>query len=459
MDTVQAPSSKSLSHRMLLGAALAHGESVVDQVLESRDLECTRGVLEAAGVGMAFTSSHGSACYTVQGVGGLLRGGSTEPVSCDVHESGTTCRLLTALLASGQGLFAMHGVARLHERPLEELLRALTALGAQFTCLEKPGHAPYILQAQGLRVDALPEGELELCLAESSQYLSGLLLAAPQANGPVRIRLRGPMVSWPYVLLTLQVMEAFGVPVQVEQKSPNGWQPYAWNNPANRSLPLDFDPESLRFTVQPAPYRAGHYVVEGDWSGASYLLAAGALGPQPVRVNNLRPDSLQGDAAMLSILRAMGARVETEENAVTVYPSPLQGIAVNVASCPDIAPTLAVLAAAASGTTRIFGAAHLHYKECDRIAAPVAELAKAGIRAEAREDGLLVYGMGLTSSSAFSFPHPLQLSSWGDHRIAMSLSLLERMGAEVHFDDPDVVTKSFPHFWDTVLPLGMVKRS
>ncbi len=442
---VEAPPSKSVSHRVLIGAALAGGESVVEGVLESKDPERTRAVLGSAG---AVFEPLGPGAYRVRGVGGTLTGAGpdAEPVSCDVHESGTTCRLLTALLASGRGRFRIHGAPRMHRRPLGGLIGPLAELGAVFHFEEREGYPPCMLEASGLN-----GGTVGIGLDESSQYLSGLLLAAPQARGPLTIEITGrQVVSWPYVGLTLQTMRDFGVHFDVSERDPEAGPDALWRAVDWRSVKAA-RPGGVRFRVRPSAWRPGRYTVEGDWSGASYLLAAGILGERPVAVTGLRPDTLQGDRALLDIVRNMGADVEVEPGVervrrVTARPSALRGVDVDMSACPDLAPTVAVLAAAAVGDTRIRGVAHLRIKESDRIAAPARELAKAGVAVDEREDGLTIHGQG----PDFRLDgRVLTLSVWGDHRMAMSLALLECRGAEVRLDHPEAVDKSFPAFWET----------
>lgn len=441
---VKAPPSKSVSHRMLIGAALTGGESVVEGVLESRDPERTRAVLGAAG---ARFEALGPGAYRVRGVGGKLRGAAPDepPVSCDMHESGTSCRLLTAVLASGQGRFRIHGAPRMHRRPLGGLTGPLTGLGAVFHFEEREGYPPCVLAASGL-----DGGTAGIGLDESSQYLSGLLLAAPQARGPLTVEITGrQVVSWPYVGLTLQTMRDFGVHFDVSERDPDAGPDAPWRAVDWRSVKAA-RPGGVRFRVRPSAWRPGRYTVEGDWSGASYLLAAGILGRRPVSVTGLRPDTLQGDRALLDIARAMGADVEVAPGVerarpVTARPSTLRGVDVDMSACPDLVPTVAVLAAAAEGDTRIRGVAHLRIKESDRIAAPARELAKAGVTVEERDDGLLVHGRGTDFDLSGQV---LDLAAWGDHRMAMSLALLECRGAEARLDHPEVVDKSFPDFWE-----------
>lgn len=430
---VKAPSSKSVSHRRLIGAALAKGESRLSGVLESRDIEQTRTILEDTG---ARFEQLGPGEWKVLGMGGGPRGGDAAPVSCYVHESGTTCRLLTAVLASGLGLFRVHGAPRMHSRPIGELTAALEKLGVVVRFENETGYPPFILKTRGLE-----GGSLEIGLGESSQYLSGLLLAAPQAKAPVTIEVCGThVVSWPYIGLTLQSMHDFGVhfDVSTRERPDAEWKPADWRE--IRAV----RPGLIRFRVRPSAYKAGNYTVEGDWSGASYLLAAGALGERPVRVEGLRADTMQGDRAMRSILKNMGAEMEEGENFLTVHPSPLKGVDVDMSDCPDLVPTVAVLAAFADGETTIRGVAHLRIKECDRIAAPAGELGKTGVHVEERDDGLVVHG----NPELDLRERDLVLLAHGDHRMAMSLSLLECKGASVRLDNPAVVNKSFPAFWD-----------
>jgi 3-phosphoshikimate 1-carboxyvinyltransferase len=192
--------------------------------------------------------------------------------------------------------------------------------------------------------------------------------------------------------------------------------------------------------MRPAAYSAGAFQVEGAWSGASSFLAAGAAGKHPVRVEGLRGDSLQGDRALVDILRRLGARIEADEACVTVHPSRLRGIDVDMGHCPDLVPTVAALAAFAQGATTIRNAAHLRIKESDRIAAPAANLRAAGIAVEERGDGLRIEG---------GTPQPAPLfQSFGDHRIAMSAAVLGVRHGPVRLDAPEVVAKSFPTFWD-----------
>ena len=433
---ITAPSSKSLSHRALICASLAEGESLLEGVLDSQDLTRTAQCLRQLG---AVIEPRGEKLF-VRGTGGRALPDASGIISMNVGESGTTCRLMAGVVTAIPGAYRVHGEGRMHDRPVRHLTDALIQQGVDVVFEEKDGYPPVILTSRGLA-----GGEVTINLEQSSQYLSGLLLAAPLAGGPTVIRLMGRSVaSWPYVALTLDSMARFGVPVGLERRTTGGWTPCAHADAAN--LP----PVDIRLVVHPAPYRSGAMRVEGDWSNASYFLAAGAAGKKPVRIAGLNPDSAQGDRFMLDILARMGARVEWDGDAVTVFPSPLRGAKIDMNACPDIVPTVAAMAAFASGETVICGAAHLALKECDRIAGPVAELSKAGVHISARPDGMVILGAGSLP------PRDVDLCTYGDHRMAMSLSLLELAGITVRLDNPGCVAKSFPGFWDvwTKIRLG-----
>jgi 3-phosphoshikimate 1-carboxyvinyltransferase len=436
MITLQAPASKSVSHRVLIAAALAQGSSVVHHALSSADLERTREILHTAG---AVLQDLGGGDWNVQGMPNGPQGGADTPADCYVGESGTTCRLLTAVLAAGHGSFLVHGVERMHQRPIGALTAALTHLGASVSFEQKEGYPPLLIHTQGLS-----GGDVELSIDASSQYLSGLLLAAPFCPSPLCITLTGSkVVSWPYVGLTLQVLEDFGIAFHVEQPASDS-RTDSWHQVPWKQL-TSVQPGKLRIVVQPGIYQSGEYRVEGDWSGASYLLAAGAVGQKPVLVTGLRADSLQGDRTILDILQKMGTHIEIRQDGILVCPSALHGIEVDMGACPDLVPTVAMTAAFASGITHITNIAHLRIKECDRLSACAAELRRIGIHTEESQDTLTVYGC---------FPHKPTVPAgtifpaYNDHRMAMSISLLGLVpGNTVTVDDPAVVRKSFPDFW------------
>ncbi len=433
---VEAPASKSLSHRALICAALAKGESRLTGVLESQDTVRTMACLAACG---ARFLQAGVGEFVVTGMARGPQGGPADgpPADLNVGESGTTCRLLAGVVAAGRGRFRIHGEGRMHQRPLGEPARALESQGVRFEFEEKAGYPPVTIHTTGL-----PGGEVDVRLEESSQYLSGILLAAPLAKRAMTIAISGSKaVSWPYVSLTLQAMADFGAPALVEVLGPQGFAV------VDRHSVTHAEPGKLRFRVSPGVYKPRALRVEGDWSNASYFLAAGAVGKRPVRVSGLRADSLQGDRAILDILRGMGAQVDWDEEGVTVSPRPLKGITVDMGACPDLVPTVAVAACFAKGKTIITNVAHLRIKECDRLETLATEIAKTGCGAAMTDDTLTITPAPLKPGRRVEF------GTRGDHRMVMGPALFSLAGLEVSFDNPACVAKSFPGFWESFNPV------
>ncbi|PKN08921.1 MAG: 3-phosphoshikimate 1-carboxyvinyltransferase [Deltaproteobacteria bacterium HGW-Deltaproteobacteria-8] len=447
---IQAPASKSMSHRALIGAALAPGESRLSGVLESQDTTHTMGCLAACGA--RFARLNGGE-YLVQGMRhGPASGESVADL--DVGESGTTCRLLAGVVAGGRGRFRIHGAPRMHERPLGEPARALASQGVVFHWEEKPGYPPVVIETPSKT--GLPGGEIDVRLEDSSQYLSGILLAAPLAKTALTIAISGTKaVSWPYVSLTLQTMRDFGVPVVVETLVDGRFAPVEHESVTRA------EPGKLRFIVQPGLYQPRSLCVEGDWSNASYFLAAGAVGSRPVTVRGLSRDSLQGDRAILDILAAMGARIAWTSGShshesgkdggdeVTVLAplngqlrGALHGVDVDMGACPDLVPTVAVAACFAKGPTTIRNVAHLRIKECDRLETLATEIAKTGCLASMTHDTLTITPAPLPKGKRILF------ESRGDHRMVMGPALFGLGGIDAQFDNPGCVAKSFPEFWD-----------
>ncbi|HKI82676.1 MAG TPA: 3-phosphoshikimate 1-carboxyvinyltransferase, partial [Pseudodesulfovibrio sp.] len=196
------------------------------------------------------------------------------------------------------------------------------------------------------------------------------------------------------------------------------------------------------FIVQPTGYQNTGYAVEGDWSNASYFLAAGAVGPRPVMIKGLAADSLQGDRAIMDILSQMGATIKVNFDGILVEPGRLRGVEVDMGRCPDLVPTVAAVAAFATSPTTIVNVAHLRIKETDRLAACAAEVARTGCQTETTDDSLILRPSALPRGREVSF------KTYNDHRLAMSMSLFELAGVKVTLDNPACVGKSFPGFFD-----------
>jgi 3-phosphoshikimate 1-carboxyvinyltransferase len=398
--TLTLPGSKSYTHRALVAAALASGASVLHNALKAEDTEITAEALARLGAGIDWQGT----AIRVQG-----RGGRWLPVSEPLYlgDSGTSMRFFTALAALGQGKYQLTGSPRLCERPLGELLTALEQLGGRAVSARDDGCPPVLVTA------GLTGGRAQLSGAVSSQFLSALLFIGPLAPRGVAIELTGELVSRPYVDLTLDVLGDFGIA---------------------------YYREGYRFFQLPGgqTYLPQEYVIEADASSASYFWAAAALTGGRVTITNLSLESLQGDAAFPQVLQRMGCTVTSSEDGVTVQGGPLTGIQVDMATMPDLVPTLAVLAAGARGETVITGVAHLRHKESDRLAAVAAELGKMGIAVRETPDGLIITG---------GTPRGAVIETYQDHRLAMSFAVAGLQVPGIRITDPGCVAKSFPDFW------------
>jgi 3-phosphoshikimate 1-carboxyvinyltransferase len=404
---VTIPGSKSYTHRALIVSALADGESVLRNTLRSEDTEHTVQGLKKFGV-------------PVFEEGNLLRvlgkGGKLEAAGVKIYagNSGTSMRFLTALAALKEGRTLLDGSERMRERPIGGLLDGLVALGVKAYSQEGNGNPPVVVESQGLL-----GGVARIQGRESSQFFSALLMVAPYALGDVRLEVEGPLVSRPYVDITRDVMSSFGVDVQGEEY---------------RSF---FIRAGQRYLPQ-------EYLIEGDASNASYFLAAAAITRGKVRVENFRPESIQGDAGFLKILKKMGCEVTRGESFAEVRGKELQGIEVDMNPMPDVVPTLAVSAAFARGKTVIQNIGHLRLKESDRIGALAYELAKMGVKVEEGRDWLSVEGGKARGT---------EIETHNDHRLAMSFALAGLAIPGIKIKGERCVDKSFPEFWETLQKL------
>jgi 3-phosphoshikimate 1-carboxyvinyltransferase len=399
---ISLPGSKSFSHRALIVAGLAAGRSTLKNLLRADDTVYTAQALRQLGSEIAWD---GDLCR-VDGVAGRL---SVPDAPIYLGDSGTSMRFLSAVAALGQGRYVLTGSARLCQRPIQDLLDALARLGVAATSEHHNDCPPVIVQARGLA-----GGPTTVSGAVSSQFLSALLLISPYAARDVEIEVKGELVSRPYVDITLNVMEDFGIAYYRQ-----GYQ---------------------YFTVPAGQrYQARDYEVEGDASSASYFLGAAAVTGGRITLTNLNPQSCQGDSSFIKVLEQMGCLVESSPVGVVLQGRPLLALRINMAHMPDLVPTLAVVAAFAQGKTVITGVAHLRHKESDRLRAVATELAKLGIAVQETSDGLIIQG---------SKPHGALIETYNDHRIAMSFALAGLKTPGVSIADPECVAKSFPDFWE-----------
>ena len=404
--TIEVPGSKSLTNRALITAALATGRSRLDGVLFADDTEAMLAALRTLGIDIATDPA--AATAVVHGCGGAVPPG---PATLDVRLSGTTARFLAPMLALGSGAYVLDGAAPFRARPMAHLLDALRGLGVEVTELGAPGHLPARLTTAGL-----DGGRVTVAGDVSSQFLSGLLLAGPATRDGLHIELTTPLVSVPYVELTLDTMAAFGAVVD--------------------------RPDPRSFVVRPTGYRATDHRIEPDASAATYFLAAAAITGGRVRVAGLTPDARQGDARFAEVLARMGAAVTVDAAGTEVRGTgSLTGIEVDLSDLSDTAQTLAAVAVFADGPTRVTGIGFIRGKETDRIAAVVTELRRCGIDAHEEPDGFVVHP---------GTPSPATVRTYDDHRMAMSFALLGLMAPGIVIEDPGCVAKTFPTYFEVL---------
>lgn len=409
--TMRPPGSKSITNRALICAALAEGESLLTGALDSED---TRVMLDSlAKLGLAVEPDleqpdPAQRQIRLRGCGGVLPAKQAELY---IANSGTSVRFLTAMVAVGEGVFTLDGTARMRERPIADLLASLKSLGVAAESQRGTGCPPVVVTARGL-----PGGMARVRGNVSSQFLSGLLMAAPYARQPLTIRVEGELVSQPYVAITLAVMRAFGIDV-----------------------PHDEDMQT--FEVPRGVYRAQNFAIEPDASAASYWFAAAAITGGTITVTGLDSNSLQGDTRFVDVLQKMGCTVSETPQALTVTGGKLRGIDIDMNAISDTVQTLAAVALFAEGPTRVRGVAHNRHKETDRIGNLAIELRKLGATVDEHEDGLTIKPAPLQSY------HGASLATYDDHRMAMSLALAGLRIPGVEIENPKCVEKTYPEFF------------
>lgn len=426
--TVCLPGSKSLTNRALLIAGLASGHSRLTNVLACDDSLYMIDALRSLGVEVREDPEAPLDSPTPVVRVRRSDGGGAFPVKRGdfyLGNAGTTTRFLTAALAASGGTYRVDGDERMRKRPIADLVRALNELGAD---VRAPSGCPPVEIHPG----RWEGGDVDMSGRVSSQFISAVLLAAPLASNPVRIRIRGELVSRPYLDLTVEGMRRFGAWVRLDEKTPDG-------------LPV--------FYVDPRRrYRSQLHTVEGDASAASYFFAAAAVTGATVRVEGVGKESAQGDLRAADVLAEMGCRVTKERDALQVVGADLlQSVDCDCSDMPDVVPTLAIAALFARGRSRLRGVPHLRYKESDRIASVATELRKLGGRVRELDDGLEIDGsLGPRGVDL----HGATIDTWNDHRIAMAFSVAALVIPGVSIRDPHVVSKSFPGFFQALAAIG-----
>ena len=403
---VRIPGSKSLTNRALLIASLANGTTRLVNALFSDDSRYFARALQALGFELQLDESKFE--ITITGHGGIIPAARAELF---IGNAGTAARFLSAFLTLGHGEFILDGDARMRERPIRDLVDALTQLGADVTSAN--GFPPLAIHASGLT-----GGRARLAGDISSQFLSALLMVAPYADSPVEIQLTTALNSKPYADMTLAVMRDFGVDIERHDYS--------------------------SFTIRPSFFfPLSSYIIESDASAASYFFAAPAICGGTVRVENILRQSKQGDIAFLDVLKQMGCNVAEGENFIEVTgASNLRGIDVDMRDIPDTAQTLAAVAPFASSPTRIRGIASARVKETDRVHATCNELTRLGVRVTEHEDGMTIYPCGKFI--------PATVQTYNDHRMAMAFSLIGLRVDGVSIENPNCVSKTFPNFFEVL---------
>lgn len=419
---VKAPPSKSYSHRAVILASMANGTSKLYDMLFSEDTLASINVCRSLGAEITKTEEY----LEVVGTGGKLHNSSKDPI--DLANSGTTLRLMTSVSALSDNDVILTGDESLQTRPMDLLVESIKALGVNAKSLKDNGKAPILIKP------GYAGGETNISGSVSSQYISSILISSPLSDEGVTLFVLPDFKSRPYVDMTLDIMKKFGVKVL------KGF--YIKHDDCtkeHKSCRID------EFKVKRQSYVPCDYTVEGDYSSASYLLAAIAINGGHARVLNLFKNSKQGDKLILEILEKMGADITVHEDYVEISSDGnLNGIDINLSNAPDLLITVAVLAAMANGTTNITGVKHARVKETDRIDTTCRQLEKLNCKLEEFEDGMSITG-GVTGGV---------VDSCGDHRLAMAFSLIG-LKHDIEIVNGEVFDVSFPNFIEAMAEIGL----
>ena len=408
---VVVPPSKSIANRALICAALADGESEITGVAPGDDTSAMLDCLDRLGIPVAVSKRDGNLVGAVMGSAGNLPAG---PITLPTRLAGTTSRFITALAAIGPGPYLVDGDPPLRSRPMGPLHNSLIALGATLEPGDRPGHLPVTVSGPLRGADAVVmPGNV------SSQYVSALMLVAPYIRRGLRLGLSTSLVSRPYVEITRAVMTAFGGD--------------------------DIELSDRRVHVGEGGYFGAAYRVEPDASSASYPLAAAAMAGGAVCVRGLGANALQGDARFVDVLVEMGCTATVSADDTVIMrrrDTPLRGIEIDMSDISDLVPTMAVIATQAVTPTRITGVGFIRKKESDRLGDLADELAKTGADITVEADGLLITPTDLL--------HAATLDTHHDHRLGMAFGILGLVVDGIEVNDPGVVSKSWPAFWDAL---------
>ncbi len=418
--TINAPPSKSYTHRAVISASLAEGTSEISSPLASAD---------------CLSSVHGckmlGAEIELEEEKWVINGGNlkTPENIIDIGNSGTTLRILTGISSQiPKGYTILTGDESIRKRPMGPLLDALGQLGIEAFSSKLDGTAPIVVKSGKIKNDIVKiRGDM------SSQFITSLMMTLPFSEKDSKIVLTTPLKSEPYLKITMDVLSKFGIKIdELTEKNEKGF-----------------------FIKGNQSYKPCNYTVEGDYSSASYLVAAGVLMNSDITIKNLFKDSKQGDKEIINIVKEMGADVKVNDDKVVINgPYNLEGIDVDVTNIPDLVPTIAVLGCFTEGKTTIYNGEHVRLKECDRLHACAVELNKMGAKIEEKRDGLIIEGVGKLKGA--------ELETYHDHRLVMAFTVAGMMAeGETIIKGEDAVKISFPNFVDTMKSIGsmIVSRS
>jgi len=407
---VQLPGSKSITNRALLLAALCDQQITIADALHSEDTQVMHESLRRLRFAVQQPQSN---VFVVRGAGGKI---PESHADLWIANAGTAARFLTALVALGDGTYRLDGTERMRQRPIQPLLDALNALGAQAVSELGTGCPPVVVKACGLQ-----GGRVSVSGDISSQFLSALMMVAPYARQAVEIEVEGDLVSAPFVWMTMRMMRQFGVEAQWERSQ-------------------IFIPAPQQYHLTGDTYR-----VEPDATAASYFFAAAAVTGGRVLVQGLLRESLQGDVRFVEILQQMGCSVRWLPDGIEVRGAGvLHGVDVDMSDISDTFLTLAALAPFADSPTRIRGVQHARYQESNRVSAVATELRRLGVDVEEHVDGLTIYP---------GTPRPGTVQTYQDHRIAMAFSVIGLRAPGIAIAEPECVQKTFPSFFEKLKEL------
>ncbi|MBI4858291.1 MAG: 3-phosphoshikimate 1-carboxyvinyltransferase [Acetobacterium woodii] len=409
---LEIPPSKSVSHRAIIAAGLAHGESVISNVLMSQDMIATCNAMVALGANITYQEEANKRyTLTIKGCDPLEL--KTETIDC--NESGSTLRFIIPIVLLQPKRAVITGKGRLVTRPMKPFYEIFEEKSIHYEHLTKEQDLPLALEGR------LTPGTYRIDGGVSSQFITGLLFALPLLTEDSVIELTSTLESKPYIDITLDVLNAFGIEIVNENDQ--------------------------RFLIKGnQAYTPCHYRVEGDFSQGAFWLVAGTIG-EMMDCQDLNYNSQQGDKVIVDILKEMGGDIRVEADKLVVKKSQTQGTVIDVSQCPDLVPILGVLGSLSSGTTTIVNGERLRFKESDRLMATADVLNKLGGKVEETSDGLVIHGI-----EGFTGGH---VQSHNDHRIAMAVAIASICAdGKIVLDGAESVNKSYPHFWEDFKEMG-----